>query len=98
MCGFLIASKHHDFSYFIKIFIASSYRKKGLATYLMQNALEYLKYPIYLLSLPKIYLLSFYTSLGFKIIKKNQLPRELKKHTRGFIRCFPMVLEENQQS
>ncbi|MEM7717511.1 MAG: GNAT family N-acetyltransferase, partial [Cyanobacteria bacterium P01_A01_bin.68] len=98
VCGFIIASTYHKYSYIKLLFIGSSYRKQGLARCLIQNALNNLIYPIYLISMPKNYLFEFYTSLGFKFIKKNQLPRELKKHTSSIVRMFPMVLEENQQS
>lgn len=93
-CGFIIASTYHEFSYIKLLFIHSSYRRKGLAKCLMQNALTHLRYPIYLISMPKNYLFKFYTSLGFIFIKKNQLPRKLKKHTSRIVRMFPMVLEE----
>ncbi|MDY6900203.1 MAG: GNAT family N-acetyltransferase [Cyanobacteriota bacterium] len=95
VCGFIIASEYHKYSYIKLLFIASSYRRKGLAKYLMQNAFYHLKYPIYLISMPKNYLFKFYTSLGFTFIKNNQLPKELKKHTSSFVRMFPMVIEEN---
>ena len=93
-CGFIIASTYHDFSYIKLLFIGSSYRRKGLARCLMRNALNHLKYPIYLISMPKKYLFEFYTSLGFIFIKTNQLPKELKKHTSSIVRMFPMVMEE----
>ncbi|BAY81420.1 hypothetical protein NIES267_08960 [Calothrix parasitica NIES-267] len=93
-CGFIIASIYHDFSYIRLLFIGSSYRRKGLARCLMQNAFNHLRYPIYLISMPKKYLFEFYTSLGFIFIKKNQLPKELKKHTSNIVRIFPMVVEE----
>ena len=98
VCGFIIVSTYHKYSYIKLLFIGSSYRRKGLARCLMQNAFNNLIYPIYLISMPKKYLFEFYTSLGFRFINKNELPRELKKHTSCIIRMFPMVLEENQQS
>lgn len=94
VCGFILASDYQDFSYINLLCIDSNHRRKGLARCLMQNALNHLRYPIYLISMPKNYLFEFYTSLGFKFIKKNQLPRRLKKHTSSFVRMFPMVLEE----
>ena len=98
VCGFIIASTYHKYSYIKLLFIGSSCRKQGLARCLMQNALNDFKYPIYLLSMPKNYLFEFYTSLGFIFIKKNQLPRELNKYVSNFVRFFPMVIEENRQS
>ncbi|MEL6461527.1 MAG: GNAT family N-acetyltransferase [Cyanobacteria bacterium J06636_27] len=93
ICGFLIALKHQEYSHIKSLFISRCHRKKGLATYLMQQSLKNLKHPIYLLSLPKMHLFDFYTSLGFVFMKENQLPKNLKKHTRSPIRLFPMVLE-----
>ncbi|MCJ8283217.1 MAG: hypothetical protein MJK14_26310 [Rivularia sp. ALOHA_DT_140] len=75
------------------------HRRKGLAKCLMHNALNNLKYPIYLLSIPKMCLFDFYASLGFVFIKENQLPKELNKHLRdanSVIRLFPMIIEEKQ--
>ena len=94
VCGFIITSKYNQYSYIKLLLIGSSYRRKGLARCLMQNALNHLIHPIYLISMPKNYLFEFYTSLGFIFIKKNQLPKELKKHLSSFVRLFPMVLKE----
>ncbi len=94
VCGFLIASNYQKYSYIKSLFIGSRYRRKGLATYLIKRALDNLKYPIYLLSIPKNHLFDFYTGLGFVLIKEHQLPKELKKYLSNVIRFFPMILEE----
>lgn len=96
--GFIFASKFQKYSYINLLFVGSRYRRKGLATYLMKQALNDLKYPIYLLSVPRRYLFDFYTSLGFVFAKKNQLPKNLKKRRRIAITLFPMVIEEKSQS
>ena len=56
VCAVLVASNYRNYSYIKRLFVGSPYRRKGLAKYLMQKALNNLNYPIYLLSIPKLYL------------------------------------------
>ncbi len=94
ICAVLVAFNYSNYSYIKILFVGSRYRRKGLAKCLMQSALNHFKYPIYLLSTPKMHLFDLYTSLGFVFIKENQLPKELKKHLSRFVKLFPMIIEE----
>ena len=77
-CAIMEATSYNDYSYIKEVFVASYYRRKGLASYLMQLALDKLNYPIYLLTIPKKYLFDFYHSLGFVLADSNKLPAEIK--------------------
>ena len=95
ICAIMVATSYNDYSYIKEVFVASYYRRKGLASYLMQLALEKLNYPIYLLSIPKKYLFNFYQSLGFVFADSNKLPAEIKSDLNMYnqtIKLRPMII------
>lgn len=96
LCAIVVATSSNNYSYIKEIFVASLYRRKGLATYLMQKALENLSYPIYLLSIPKKHLIEFYNSLGFVLIDNNKLPTKIQRDLNLFnkrIKLQPMIMK-----
>ncbi|BAY81421.1 hypothetical protein NIES267_08970 [Calothrix parasitica NIES-267] len=95
ICAIMVATSYNNYSYIKEVFVASCYRRKGLATYLMQTALDKLNYPIYLLSISKKHLFDFYKSLGFIFADSNKLPAEIKSDLDMYnqtIKLRPMIM------
>jgi amino-acid N-acetyltransferase len=57
--------------------VVSSWRKRGLGTYVTQHLIQQASKPLYLECLG-LKLVNFYTSLGFKTISWQELPKSFK--------------------
>ncbi len=74
--GFIFFYETNTYSFVSSLRVKINYRKKGLGSYLVNQAIQEAIRPIFLIPTSESF--KFYTNLGFEPVSIHQLPKELK--------------------